>query len=107
MIIITSKRDGFRRCGMAHPAAATEYADDAFTGEQLKTLRAEPMLTVSVAGAESKYPADDARAQLRKDLKKKTVEQLTEMLDGVQIPAGAKKDELVELLVAAAEKPQE
>lgn len=48
MIRITSKVDGFRRCGVAHPKAATEYADDQFTKEELKALQAEPMLTVEV-----------------------------------------------------------
>lgn len=46
MIIITAKADGFRRAGTAHPAAPTEYPDDAFTKEQLKALKAEPMLVV-------------------------------------------------------------
>ena len=46
MIIITSKKHGFRRCGVAHPKEPTEYADDVFTPEQVETLQAEPMLTV-------------------------------------------------------------
>ena len=45
---ITAKKDGFRRAGVAHPAVMTEYADDAFTAEQLAQLKAEPMLTVKV-----------------------------------------------------------
>lgn len=48
MIRITSKQDGFRRCGVAHPADATEHADDAFSAAQLKALQAEPMLVVEV-----------------------------------------------------------
>lgn len=46
MIIITSKKDGFRRCGVAHLAEPTEYANDRFSKEELAVLRAEPMLTV-------------------------------------------------------------
>jgi hypothetical protein len=46
MIIITAKKDGFRRCGVAHPATTTEHKDDAFTEEQLEELLAEPMLVV-------------------------------------------------------------
>lgn len=46
MIRITSKLEGFRRAGVAHPAAPTEYPDDAFSKEQLAALTAEPMLTV-------------------------------------------------------------
>jgi hypothetical protein len=46
MIIITAKRDGFRRCGIAHRATPIEYPDEAFTPAQLVLLRAEPMLDV-------------------------------------------------------------
>ena len=46
MIIITSKKEGFRRCGVAHPADATEYPDGFFAPEQIKALREEPMLVV-------------------------------------------------------------
>lgn len=46
MIRIRSKKAGFRRCGIAHSAEWAEYPDDAFTGEQLATLEAEPMLQV-------------------------------------------------------------
>ncbi len=49
MIIISSARDGFRRCGVAHPAAPTSYADDYFDADQLAILQAEPMLTVALA----------------------------------------------------------
>ena len=56
MIRITSKQAGFRRCGIAHPAEATEHADDAFTAADLKTLQAEPMLVVEIV--KSKAPAE-------------------------------------------------
>ena len=46
MIRIKSKRDKFRRCGIPHSAEWTEYPGGAFTPEQLRTLKAEPMLTV-------------------------------------------------------------
>ena len=46
MIQITCKKDGFRRCGIAHSVAATEYADDRFSDDELKALAAEPMLMV-------------------------------------------------------------
>lgn len=49
MITITSKQAGFRRCGVTHPATATEYADDRFTKDELQVLQAEPMLTVVVS----------------------------------------------------------
>ena len=47
MIIITSKKDGFRRCGIAHLATPTEYPDGAFTDEQIEALHNEPMLVVN------------------------------------------------------------
>ena len=46
MIVITSKKDGFRRAGIAHKATPVQYPHDAFTAEQLKALKAEPMLIV-------------------------------------------------------------
>lgn len=46
MIRITSKREGFRRCGIAHSKTPKEYPDDKFTKEQLAALKAEPMLMV-------------------------------------------------------------
>ncbi len=49
MITITAKRDGFRRCGVAHSKEPTEYKDDVFTPEQLKILQGEPMLVVQIA----------------------------------------------------------
>lgn len=55
MIQITAKRDGFRRCGIAHPKEATQYPDKRFTADQLKTLQNEPMLVVHViAGVDGK-----------------------------------------------------
>lgn len=45
-IVITSKQDGFRRAGIAHPAKPTEHPDDRFDEEQLAALEAEPMLIV-------------------------------------------------------------
>ena len=59
---ITAKKDGFRRAGVAHPAVMTEYADDAFTAEQLAQLKAEPMLTVKVIKATKKDSSKDAAA---------------------------------------------
>lgn len=46
MIVINSKKDGFRRGGHAHPAEPKQYPDGHFTGEQLAQIKAEPMLVV-------------------------------------------------------------
>jgi len=44
-IRITSKKDGFRRAGVAHHGTV-DHALDAFTKGQLAALRAEPNLIV-------------------------------------------------------------
>ena len=54
MIRISSKREGFRRCGVAHPAVATDYADDVFTDEQMEILQNDPMLIVEILGENGK-----------------------------------------------------
>ncbi|HGF8946772.1 TPA: HI1506-related protein [Yersinia enterocolitica] len=46
-IQITAKRDGFRRCGMAHSDKTQTYADGHFSPSVLAELMAEPMLVVS------------------------------------------------------------
>lgn len=57
MIIITAKKDGFRRCGVAHSAKPVEYPDDAFSPEQLAELQADPMLVVELTEAKNPKPA--------------------------------------------------
>lgn len=59
MIIIKSKKAGFRRCGVSHPAEAVQYPDDRFSKEDLATLKAEPMLIVEIV-KEKKEKTDDA-----------------------------------------------
>ncbi|EJS5187432.1 hypothetical protein NWX35_003925 [Salmonella enterica] len=51
MIFITSKREGFARCGVRFSETTTSYPDDRFTPEQLAELEAEPMLVISREGA--------------------------------------------------------
>ncbi|MDP3876012.1 MAG: HI1506-related protein [Methylobacter sp.] len=48
MIRIKALKNGFRRCGIAHPATPVEYEDGHFTAAQLAALQAEPMLSVTV-----------------------------------------------------------
>ena len=52
MITITAKKEGFRRCGIAHPVAPVTYPDDKFTADELAALQAEPMLVVEVGEAD-------------------------------------------------------
>lgn len=58
MIVIRSKRDGFRRCGVAHAAGPVEWPDGRWTKEELAAIMAEPMLTVAVAASDP--PEGDA-----------------------------------------------
>ena len=57
MIVITSKREGFRRCGVAHEAGPTQWPDDRWTEAELAALMAEPMLTVAQV-ADDPQPGD-------------------------------------------------
>jgi len=45
-IRIVSKKEGFRRCGIAHSETPKLYDADAFTKQQLELLKREPMLIV-------------------------------------------------------------
>jgi len=47
-IRIIAKRDGFRRCGIAHPETPTLYDSDEFSAEEVAALGAEPMLVVDL-----------------------------------------------------------
>lgn len=47
MITISSKRDNFRRCGVAHSKAPKDYEDGFFSKDDLAILKADPMLTVT------------------------------------------------------------
>lgn len=59
MIVIRSKQEGFRRCGIAHSEEPKEYNNDEFTKEQLKELEAEPMLTVKKTPGKKKDETED------------------------------------------------
>lgn len=54
MITITSKKEGFRRCGIAHSQTPTSYPDDQFSAEELQALKEESMLVVTVEAEDTK-----------------------------------------------------
>ena len=62
MITIASKKDGFRRCGVAHPKKETGYPNDHFTEDELAILRLEPMLTVVEKNDQPSLKANEAIA---------------------------------------------
>jgi hypothetical protein len=49
LLVITSKREGFRRGGIAHPRAETEHEFDAFDFDDIEQMLAEPVLSVRLA----------------------------------------------------------
>jgi hypothetical protein len=63
-IVIKSKRDGFRRCGIAHSSQPTKYADDFFTDEQLKALAKEPQLICAYEEDEFDQVQDETNEHL-------------------------------------------
>ncbi len=65
-ITITSKRDGSRRCGVAHRDVPVTWPDGSFTDEQIAILRAEPALVVhlgAVSGDDDKLKIAQGRIQ--------------------------------------------
>ncbi|EOV5856876.1 TPA: HI1506-related protein [Klebsiella quasipneumoniae] len=65
-ITITSKRDGFRRCGVAHRDVPVTWPDGSFTDEQIAILRAESALVVHIgalSGDDDKLKAAQGRIQ--------------------------------------------
>ncbi|EOA1123933.1 TPA: HI1506-related protein [Escherichia coli] len=65
-ITITSKRDGFRRCGVAHRDVPVTWPDGSFTDEQIAILRDEPALVVhlgTVSGDDDKLKIAQGRIQ--------------------------------------------
>lgn len=72
MIRITSKKDGFRRCGIAHSKKSIEYQNDKFSMAELKILKAEPMLVVEVV--EEKQKEKTTKAPTAKELAAQVME---------------------------------
>ena len=116
MIRITSQKEGFRRCGVAHSKKPTEYPDDRFTKEELAALDAEPLLFVEVVesrpddadpgkqlGPAGMQPAADSGGLLAEsegDIEDMTVAEIKELLDklAVEYDPKAKKADLVQLV---------
>lgn len=83
VIEITARREGFRRCGVAHSATTKEWPADAFTPEQLAVLKADPMLIVverdKASGQNDAVRGDELAAQL--DAERQKVSELTAQLE--------------------------
>lgn len=94
-IMITSKRNGFRRAGVAHSETLTVYPDDRFTEAQIKELKAEPMLVVQ--------GVDDPVGIVEMPWDKMNVEQLKVYAakNGIDLGDAKKRAEILEVIAAA------
>ncbi|HGM6655036.1 MULTISPECIES: HI1506-related protein [Serratia] len=63
-IQITARREGFRRCGIAHSAKTTTYEDGRFTPKQLAELENDPQLVVVRIAAGAATDDQDLDKQL-------------------------------------------
>lgn len=99
MIMIKSKNDGFRRCGIAHTKAPVEYQDDKFSKEEITILKADPMLNV--------VDIDDNVIKEVPGLEDMTVVRLKALLDklNVQYDSKAAKTVLIGLVDANTDGP--
>lgn len=53
VIVITAKRNGFRRCGVAHSDQPTTWQQGDFTDEQWEELFKEPQLFLAIYGQDT------------------------------------------------------
>lgn len=75
MIRITSKKDGFRRCGLPHSKTPVDYPLNRFDDNKLAELKAESMLVVQEIEADDQGVKQDdqktkAKAQKSADPQK-------------------------------------
>ena len=100
-IIIKSKREGFRRCGIAHHLEEITHPDGRFTPDEITRLQAEPRLTVKLVESSVERIVPDQPQEISGDTM--TVAQIKNELDalGVEYPDKAKKAELFMLYQAA------
>lgn len=65
---ITAKRDGFRRCGIAHSDKTVTYDDDHFSKAELEILTHEPNLVVFIVSDAQLQAKNGDGAALQADL---------------------------------------
>ena len=103
LITITAKRDGFRRCGVAHRDVPVVWPDGSFTDEQIAILRAEPSLVVHlgpVSGDDDKLKAALGRVQELETVVLQLKEDSVGLMDQL-VEMTADRDRLQEALTAA------
>lgn len=102
-ITITAKRDGFRRCGVAHRDVPVTWPDGSFTDEQIAILRAEPSLVVhtgAISGDDDKLKAALGRVQELETVVLQLKEDSVGLMDQL-VEMTADRDRLQEALTAA------
>lgn len=99
-IMITSKREGFRRAGIEHSETPTVYPNERFTAAELKELKVEPMLVVQ--------DVDDPEGLTEMPWDKMSIPNLKEYAkeNGIELGAAKKRDEIL-AIIAAAENEKE
>ncbi len=112
-IQIISKKNGFRRCGIAHSTKAVIYPDDRFTADELEILNDEPMLIVTeVEGGGAKTTRPTAPEAIAKVEACQSIEGLKTLAEGedrktVQEAIAKRGDELNEEAAALQDKPKQ
>jgi hypothetical protein len=72
-IVIKSKRDGYRRGGVAHPKGSTTYPVGNFTKDQVEAFKNDPRLEVKLTGEDAGGgqgdwpPTEEALAEMKHD----------------------------------------
>lgn len=110
MFRIISKKDGFRRGGIAHPEKPKDYPDDAFSKDELEAIEKEPMLIVTHLPDPPGKKDTAEEAQARKVLEKMSNDKLKSDCDAMDLeyPANATKAVLVGLILTnTAPAPEE
>lgn len=108
-IRITSKKSGFRRCGIEHPGTPVEYEDGKFSDAEIETLMNEPNLVVEIIQGGPGVKTVNVEDSKQKVSATMTVKQLEEELTkmGVALPEKYTKAVLVELIVKHTAEPDE
>lgn len=104
-IQITARREGFRRCGIAHSAKATTYEDGHFTPKQLAELENDPQLVVVriTAGAATDAQGLDKQLTLARETitrQEQELVMLKSQLDDAQKAIASQQESIAALTTA-------
>ncbi|MEW6670223.1 MAG: HI1506-related protein [Thermodesulfobacteriota bacterium] len=101
-VIISAKKDKFRRCGIAHPEQATTYPDDRFSKKELEILQKEPMLLVQIVPDDGVIARTPAPEKMKLDELKELCKKLK-----IDYPDDATRAVLIELVKKNTAAPPE